>query len=308
MGGFARRLQRSALVTEVTPPGEITHGRQVLATNTGLVAAGVSEASLQTVNGATYSTNGQVIEGKLFTGSVVVSGNNVTIRNCKFMMSGQNTKSLAITGSGVRVEYCLFTSSTAVYMQLHVGGANATIYRCNAGLGENIVTIEAGGCRIEESYLHDATNAANPSAHRDTVEVYGGNDTTIIRSKLVHPAGETSTINIAPWWGSTSVNTTTIDDNYIDGGHAHILVDLQSSGTIQNTRVRRNDFGGHTAPNIFGRYAALQNSDGRAISQNETQLSVNPNSILWPSSGADANYWADCSDLVPDRTGQVATP
>lgn len=306
MGGNARRLQRVSpvVVSGVT----ITHGRQVFASNTGLAGAGVSESGLQTVNGATYSTNGQVIEGKLFTGPVIITGNDITIRKCKFIMSGSSTKSLDISGNGARIEYCMFTSSLAVYMQVHVGGSNAVVYRCDAGFAENIVTIEADACRIEESYLHDATNAANASAHRDTVEIYGGDGSTIIRSKLIHPSGETATVNIAPWWGSTDCNQTTIDDSYLDGGHAHILVDLQSTGTIQYTRVRRNDFGGHSAANIFGRYTALQNNDGRAISQNETQLAASPDSILWPSTGVDVNHWADCSDLVPDRTGEVATP
>lgn len=299
----------SNTVSATTQVANTIHGRDIFASNTGIAGNGVSESSLQTIAGMTYVIDGQIVEGKLFTDSVVVNADNVTIRNCKFKTSGSNTQSLHIKGANVRVEYCTFTTSTgSVYMQVHISGSGATVYRCDISRGENNITVEADTAHIEESYLHDSSNVSNTSGHRDTIEIYGGNDVAILRSKLIHPTGETATINIAPWWQATNVIGTTIDDCYLDGGHAHILVDLQSTGVIQNTRVRRNNCGGHTPINIFGSYAAFQNQDGRAIVQTETELGSNPNAVLWPISGADANYWSDCGDLIPDKTGQVVVP
>lgn len=56
----------------------------------------------------------------------------------------------------------------------------------------------------------------------------------------------------------------------------------------------------------FGIYHLLTNEDARPIVATQAQLDANPDAILWPSSGSDANYWRGCSDLSPDRTGQIA--
>ena len=61
--------------------------------------------------------------------------------------------------------------------------------------------------------------------------------------------------------------------------------------------------GGHTTPAVGGIYWAL-NGD-RPTVETEAQLTSNPNSILFPTTGVDVNRWVECSDLSPDRTGQV---
>jgi hypothetical protein len=287
--------------------GAITHGRQVNATNTGITGAGISAGSLTSNAGGTYSTNGQTITGYAFTGTVTLNGDNITLSGCTVTLSGSSSKGVIINGAGCIVEDCTITapSGQSMYMGIHVSnGTNATIRRCDISRGENNMTIENGPTTVTESYLHDSSNASNPGGHRDCIEVYGGNDVTLNKNRLVHPTGETSVVNIAPWWGSTSVDSCTIDDNWIDGGMEHIIVDLQSTGTITNTRIRRNDFGGHTAN---GDYFALLDNDGRGTVGTEAALTSNPNAILYPPSGADANYWQDCTGLAPDRSGTIAT-
>lgn len=296
-------------------PGEgaVVHGRDVHAdgSNTGIAGIGVSSGSLTNTGATTYSTNGQTITGRRFTGTVSITGSNITLSGCQIDLAGSFSKGIYVTGNNVTIEDCTIfaTSGQSMYMCIHAsGGTGLMIRRVNATGGENVVTIETSGVTIEDSYLHHPSNASNPGGHKDVIEVYGGSDTLIQRSRLVHDADETAVINIAPWFGSTSVANTIVQDCYIDGGIMHFVVDLQSTGTITYTKVLRNDMGGHTAPGVIGRYAALNNSDGRSVVNTQAAQNSAPNSILWPTSGGDQSYWVDCADLSPDRTGQVISP
>lgn len=290
-------------------PGEVTHGREINAANTGIAYAGLVEGDLTATGATNYTTNGQVIENRIFSGTVRLTGGDQTLRNCVIRIGGYATFALRVQSSGCTIENCLITSDTGFYEGISVENvSDTTIRRVDGGHGENILTVtgSGSGLLIEECYFHDVNHESDPSGHIDVVEIYGGNDTTIRRSKITMADESTSPINIAPWSGSTSVDNTLIEDNYIGGGQALVLVDLQSSGDITNTRVLRNDMNGNTGP--WGRYYALWNSDGRTIHQTEGALTAAPSGILWPSTGDDVNHWVDVSNLSPDRTGQVAVP
>jgi hypothetical protein len=289
----------------------ITHGQQVNAGNTGIAAQGLVDGDLTSTAGTTYSTNGQTITNRLFTGTVTVSGSNVTLVGCKFAFGGgANTKGLVVTGSNVTVQNCTFApTSGSWYMGIHAAnGTGLVVDYCDVSGCENNMTIETSGVTVRRSYMHDSSNASAPAGHKDVIEIYGGNDTVIELSRLVHPADETAVINIAPWFGSTSVDNTRVQDCFIDGGHMHFVVDVQSSGQITNTRVLRNRMGGHTTPGVIGRYSALNDSDGRGTVGSEVALAAATSKILWPTSGADLNTWQDCADLSPDRTGETVIP
>lgn len=307
MSPFARKLQLSASDNQLS--SLITHGSQVNATNTGIAGVGVARASLTATGSTIYGTSGQTISGRLFTGTVTLNGNNITLERCQIETNGMNTMGVIVNGTGCVIQdVTIVPPSSSTYICININADDTTVRRVNASVSENIITVSANNVLIEESYLHDTSNLANPSAHQDIIEVYGGSNVTIRKNRLFMHDDETAAINIAPWWGSSSSDNVWIDDNWIDGGNAHILVDLQSTGTINGTRVRRNHMAGHTAPGVFGRYAALQNNDNRTIVQTEGAQGSSPGSILWPTSGPDANYWQDCSDLSPDQTGQIVIP
>jgi hypothetical protein len=289
----------------------ITHGQQVNATNSGIAGLGLVDGDLTSTAGQTYSTNGQTITNRLFTGGVTVSGSNVTLQGCKFRFAGGlNSKALVVTGSNVTIRGCtLVPSSGSWYMAIHASaGTGLLVDACDISGAENNMTVETESVTVQYSYLHDSSNISDTSGHRDAIEIYGGSGHTLKLNRITHPAGETAAINIAPWFGSTVVANVTIDDNFIDGGNMHMVVDLQSTGSITNTRVRRNRMGGHTDPAVIGRYVALNDVDGRGTVETEGALTSAPNKILWPTTGADLNTWQECSDLSPDRTGQTILP
>jgi hypothetical protein len=309
----ARTLTDSIGVTDsAAGAGSIGHGSQVNATNTGIAGVGLTTGDLTNQGAITYSTAGATISRKRFTGTVTVTGANVTIQECQWdIPSGSNSKGLVVQASGVTVRNCtLRAASGSHYMSIHhSSGSNLLVDGCDASGGENIITVESDGITIDSSYLHGTSVASNPSGHADVVEIYGGNGHTITKSRLVQTIGYgDACVNVAPWYDDTPVDGLDMDDCYFSGGNSHILVDLQSTGYVRNDRVRRALMDGHTDN---GRYSALQNNDGRSVVGTLAAQSSNQNAIYWPSTTGDtgnASHWTDCSDLSPDRTGQVVAP
>lgn len=292
--------------------GGISHGQQVNASNTGLVALGLDDTDLISTPGAVYSTPGQTITNRLFTDQVRITANNITLRNCKIRWAGSaNAKAVIVTGSNVTLKNCLIVpSSGSWYMGVNAsGGSGLTIDACDISGCENLLTIDAGvdNVTVQYSYMHDSSAVSNPGGHRDVIEVYGGSNHSIRMNRLVHPPGETAAINVAPFYSNTSVSNVNVDDNFIDGGNMHVCVDKQSTGTQTFLRFRRNVMGGHTDPAVAGRYYALNDVKGVGLVDTEAALAATPTKILWPATGPDVNRWGECSDLTPDRTGQIIT-
>ena len=222
--------------------GQITHGRQINASNTGITGVGILRSSLISTGSTTYSTNGQVVSGRLFTGSVIIAGDSITLDGCQVETSGSSVIGINVTGSNVTIKNCtVLAPSGSMYQAIHAeDGTGSRLLRCDVSKGENNMTIETDNVTVEECYVHDSSAVSSPGGHKDCIEVYGGSNHNVIRSKLVHlKYTETAAINIAPWWGNTSVVNVNIDDCYLGGGHMHIVVDLQSTGVLQKIRFRR---------------------------------------------------------------------
>lgn len=296
--------------------GGITHGQQVNASNTGIAGVGLTAGDLTSQAGQTYSTSGQTIELKRFTSPVVITGDNITLRKCLFdFAGGSTTKAILISDgtTGTTVEDVTVhppDASTSYYFAVENDGTNTTVRRCDLAGAENCFGDFGAGTLLELSYLHDARATSNPGGHVDVIETYfaAANIYRLNRIGDAIASDVTASINVAPWFGSSSVTGLDVVDNHIDNGNAHILVDLQSTGTITNVRVLRNTMGGHTNVGVFGRYAALQNSDSRAIVADDAAQALNPNAIQWPTTGANRNTWAECSDLSPNNSGQTVSP
>jgi hypothetical protein len=288
-------------------------GQAIGASNTGLAGAGVDESTLVADATVNYdsSFNGQTISGKLYTHRINISGNNITIKDCKVLTGGLDVFGIDITGDGNTVDHCTVTApaGTSLYEPIFLspGSDGDTVSRNDISRGENLLTTYGSNAQIVENYLHDNATDSNPSDHPDGIEVYGGGPVLIARNRIAESSIYDSPLNAAPW-GSYTLTDMTVSDNFIDGGQEMLIVYNQNSGGfLRNTRVLRNAMGGHTNPDTnmsFGIYKALLR-DGRAVVETEAQLAANPNAILWPTSGVDVNRWEETGSLVPDRTGQV---
>lgn len=297
------------------------------ASNTGLVGAGISEGSLSNQGTITYNSgyNGQTITGKRFTGTVTVTGTDITIDGCLFETgSNPSGASLICNGTNVIVSNCTFrTTSGNTYQVIRPTGGSLTVDLCDISDYQDGISINGGnGITIRRSFIHD-TMAADGVAHRDGIEIYGGSNILIELCTIVHanfsPTNtdrETAAINIAPWSGSTNVSDVTIQDNYLDGGHMHFVIDSNQSGShqVNNVKVIRNRLGGHTTVSVLGTYAAC-NKIGTTRVETEAALNSNPTDRFWwpHNDGPDVNRWWYCRnnpfgypDLTPDNEGDIA--
>ncbi len=301
-----------------TPAGSATAlGVGMNASNTGFVGDGVSEGSLTPDPTTTYGTafNGQTITGKLYTHRIDITGSNITIKDCKVYTGGLDVFGINIRGSNNTVDHCQVVAppGQSLYEPIFIspGSDGAKVTRNDISRGENLLTTYGTHATIAENYMHDVALDSNPGDHPDGIEIYGGGPVLISSNRIVEGSLYDSPINAAPY-GSYTLTDMSVVDNFLDNGQAMVLIDNQNnSGFIRNTRVERNVMGGHTNPdtnNSFGRYKALENYESRPILQTEAQLAANPNAILWPTSGPDANHWGECSYLTPDRSGQVVVP
>jgi outer membrane biosynthesis protein TonB len=301
-----------------TPPptttpaaGSADAAAQLGASNTGIAGHGMTASQLTTSGATTFgpSYNGQTVSGRRFTGTVIITASNFTLKDCVVNPpGGDGTMGIHVYGANVTIDHCTVAPSSSWLFEgaLLEPGANGTTITGSdiSGAENNISFYQTGAARIIGNYLHDPRSSVS-GAHVDNIEVYSGAGSTIAGNRLVSPASSdvVSEINIAPW-GGRSVNNLTISDNFIDGAHYHILHDPRQGNGITNVRILRNYFGGHN--DIGGQYLALLNYSAPIV-QSESALSAQPNGILWPNTGADVNRWKLSTGLSPDRSGQIVT-
>lgn len=325
MGASITAGRRRDRFTVEAPTG-ITHGRQVNATNTGIAKWGLTAGSLAAASSGTVSTPGTVITEKRFSAGILVTGNNVTIRRCLIEDVAAAAGVIAtVRAANVRFEDCTIRPSSGscwqgIFGEDGGGYDGLIISGCDVSGCENNMSLNdsPSSVTVEYSYIHDSSNVSNPGGHQDCIEVYGGTNILFTKSRITHNNMDTATFNLAPWSGPSYVNGCNIFDCFIDGGNQVVLEDAQSrdtGGYVRNLRVLRCDIGGHQNPAV-GRYIAWSQSDGEADAdgpavsrprhETEAALAATPNGYLWPSTGPDVNRWAECQDLTPDLSGQIA--
>ena len=104
------------------------------------------------------------------------------------------------------------------------------------GAENNISLYEDGSAVIENSYLHNPQTSVSGN-HVDNIEVYDGANVVIKSNNITSPASSdvASEINIAPW-GDRRVSGLSITDNFIDGGHPHIIYDSTQGRGVSGCR------------------------------------------------------------------------
>lgn len=325
---MARKL---SLRVGYVPVVGITHGRQITAANTGLNYHGVSAASLVSQGATVISGNNQVISGKAFTGTVSITGSGNTLQDFTITQGGANTYGLNISGSGNTVVGGKIapTNGTSMYCAVGVGdnAANTTLTGLDVSGAENLLQTTGSGLVVKSCYGHDASVISDTAGHVDGVEMMSGSILFQFNRWEEGPLKGDGAFNISPYAATHAVTYAQVWDNFIDGGQNHLLVDNQTtnSNAIQGVSVLRNDFGGHTNPASPGIYSPFYNRNGRAVVETTAALAATPTAVHWPSSGADANYWAECYRVVtginpdgsavasdtgvlsPDKSGLICT-
>jgi hypothetical protein len=219
-------------------------------TNTG-VAAGVP---LTPVEGeVTLNVPGQVFENQSVHGSIVVTAQNVTIRNVKLTNTNQyyaisvkpegdwdrTDANLVVDhvdidlGGGYQVKGIAFNGYTARYVRFH-NGADC------AHMGNN-VTIEHSLCVLGPDANGDGElddrGFCSGTDHFDGFQSDGGHGITLRHNTIRNPCGQTSAILL-------STNTAPIDNVVIDGnlmsGGGYTVYCGTSAGVATRTTYTNN--------------------------------------------------------------------
>jgi len=178
-------------------------------------------------------TPGAVWEGHDLTGSVEVSANNVTIRNCRIHSS--DYFAIAHTsGSNLVVENCEIDSPRGAYTG--ISGGDMTVRRCNLHNFENAIIV-ASNAVIEENYIHDLYYG--PGAHVDGIEWGSSGSNTIIRRNHIVLGDDTGCVNITPYSGGAA-NDNTVQDNLFSGGTYSLYIRGDGGGSIDGVTVTGN--------------------------------------------------------------------
>jgi hypothetical protein len=208
----------------------ITHGNQINASNTGVPAGVTLTPASGTV---TLSTPGAVWEGRDLTGSLEITADNVTVRNCRIRL---NSGYFAIQNSGknLLVENCEIFSPSGAYTG--IAGSNMTVRSCDIhnfengiGAGSNVI--------VEESYIHDLYYG--PGAHVDGIEWQSSGSNSVIRRNRIVLGDDTGCVNITPYNGG-SANDNTVQDNLFSGGTYSLYIRGDGGGSVNGVTVTGN--------------------------------------------------------------------
>jgi len=203
-------------------------------TNTGVPAG----TSLTAYTGPmTITTDGTVIDGKIITGTLRVTADNVVIKNSQINYSGmwgvdaEGANNITIQDSDIVGPGYSADSNAGIL-------GSGTFLRNDVSKSENGIVLTGGSSTVVGNYVHDLQdNAADP--HYDGISVQGGQDGVLIEGNTVL-ARDTSDIFIKNDFGP--INNVTVNANYLAGEPGITLyVDGRANGgPITNVSVTNN--------------------------------------------------------------------
>ena len=217
----------------------------------------------------TITEDGTVIENQIINGSLRVTADNVTIKNCKIDFTGywgvdaEGAQNLTIQDCDITGPGYAGTSNAAI-----LGGG--TFLRNDISKAENGIVLQ-GTAVVKGNYIHDLENSGS-DPHYDGISVQGGQDGVVIEGNTIL-ARDTSDIIINNNFGP--VNDVTIKDNFL-GGDVGINIYIHDPET--------------TNVEITGNYLAKGGYDFYSIYQTSPNIHDNielPNGTL-PSDVEDA--------------------
>lgn len=130
----------------------------------------------------TIATDGVVIENKIINGTLRVTGDNVTIKNCVF----QNYGWFGVDCDGAAnttIQNCDFTASSSMDTSSAILGSGTFIGN-DISNSENGISLTAGASIVRDNYIHDlGDNFGDP--HIDGISVQGGQNHVLIEHNTI---------------------------------------------------------------------------------------------------------------------------
>lgn len=176
-------------------------------------ATGCHQTGLASSKDVTASKNGQVIDGLNITGTLTITGDNVTVRNCRVSTGGYWV--IINYGRGTVIENC--TLIGGVNTQACIGDADNGYFTGTAldisGSGDGLKM--GSGSRLSDSYIHDLATAEG--IHNDGIELTGAVNTVVRHNTILNENGQTSCIMLSEYGSNPNTNVL-VEDNLLAGG------------------------------------------------------------------------------------------
>ena len=256
------------------------------ALNTGVPAG----TALKIYTGpSTITTNGADLSGYIFTSTLTIAANNVTIENSKFDVSGtciqiENADLQTNQYTGTLIKNCEMageTNGVVVGNNEAIQGANLTVLNCNIHGYAKDINCEGSNITVEGSYLWNES-AGGTGAHLENIICDGvGSNFNFSNNTIVNTQDNTTTIFNATDFGSSS--NVTINGNLLYGGASYTLYvgALNNVSVTNNVMAAINNYGylTYSTPTNF---TWANNTDlftGQVISLGN-KLSPNPNIVI----------------------------
>lgn len=222
------------------------------------------------VGDQTFAEDGEVVEGKVFYGFVVVTASDVTFRKCVFRGGPtQDVRPLLDTehARGTVIEDSEFHPTHPSPSIDGIWAARTEIHRSEfRGTVDGIKAHT--GTLVQDSYIHDLSwFAADPDqgggpTHNDGVQAFAGQTGVTLRHNTID-LSTTEDPNAAV---QSSADELRVEDNYLDGGACVVNIDHTPLGRpLTGQRVTGNRFGrnsAHECPILLSTRSELRAADG----------------------------------------------
>ena len=224
------------------------------ATNTGIAAG----TKLTPATSNTISAPG-VYSGLIFTGTVNIRSNDVTLENCMIVGTPNDGFELAVVGnlSNVVIQNDEIagagdrSTQTGVYGIYIENDSQVTINAVNIHDVGTGVMLSDGQVIVENSYVHNF--ASGPGTHYNGVAHFGsgGSDFSLLikNNAIINQLTQTDAVMLQNYFGP--INNVTVTNNLLYGGAYPLYVEGQySGGPVTNVSITDNDLG--LGPGSFG--------------------------------------------------------
>lgn len=190
---------------------------------------------LTTVSGSQTISSSGTITGKKYTGSVVVTADDVTLENCRI----ENGSWYGIDWKGKRgkMKNCTVTgtSNTASSSCSGINMRDLTIEYCLVTKWENPINVAGSGGRIRWTIVKDLQSP--PAGHNDGIQADGGFSDLIIENCYIdNQKGETSAVMLDNYWGA--IDRVTVQNCFLGGGGMPAYLDGKFNGASKATNIK----------------------------------------------------------------------
>jgi hypothetical protein len=220
--------------------------------------------AMQSSTKMSYSTAGETVTAKKFSGKVQVTAHDVKFVDCEF--SGATDWGVDADSRRVTFEYCRFVGGGTSSSQKGAAilGIAKVLY-CDVSKFEDGIKLQGNDCIVRGCYIHDPMG--QPAGHYDGIQVSGANNNVLIEWNNIKWV-DTSAIFTKPDFGP--IANVTVTHNRLEGGGFRIYWDNQTGKGLTGGKMIENilvpgGYGFYTVTNCTIQKSGNIQPDGTAV-------------------------------------------